>query len=129
MGQIVLNNTADGGSVNLTLNKVTSYAQVGITFYPSKKIPGSPSPKIDTDTFTLEPTRYRITAFITDVEKAAAQLLRSQPQRQIKLTDGELTNVNVRAIRIEVRANPGHIDANPDQYPWTLTMEIEAEDN
>ena len=126
---IVLNNTADGGSILLTLNKVSSYAQVGTTFYPSKKIPGSLSPEIDTDTYTMEPTRYRITAFITDAEKAAAQVLRSQPQRQIKLTDGELTNVNVRVIRVEVKANSGHIDANPDQYPWTLTIEIEAEDH
>lgn len=129
MGQIVLNNIADGGSVNLTLTKVSAYVQVGITFYPAKKIPGSLSPKIDTDTYTMQPTKYRITAFITDAEKAVAQVLRSQPNRQVKLTDEELTNVNVRATRVEVRANPGHIDANRHQYPWTLTIEIEAEDH
>jgi len=129
MGQIVLNNTAAGGSVLLTLNKVTTYVQADVTTYPSKKIPGKASPEIDTDTYTLSPTRYRITAFITDVQKAAAQLLRAQPQRQIKLTDEELTNVNVRAVRVEVRANPGHKDANRDQYPWSLILELEAEDH
>ena len=129
MGQIVLNNTVAGGTVNLTLNKVTTYVQAGVTSYPSKKIPGKASPEIDTDTYTLSPTRYRITAFITNAEKAAAQLLRAEPQRQVKLTDEELTNVNVRAVRVEVRVNPGHKDANPDQYPWTLIIELEAEDH
>ena len=126
---VTLNNTADGGSVNITLNYVTDYTQVGTTYYPSRKIPGKTSPSIDTDTYTLEPTRYRITAYCTDTEKAALQLLRSQPQRQVKLTDEELTNVKVRATRIEVRANPGHDDANPDQYPWTAIIELEAEDH
>ena len=46
MGQIVLNNTGAGGSVNLTLNKVTTYVQAGVTSYPSKKIPGKASPEI-----------------------------------------------------------------------------------
>ena len=130
MGQsITLNNTGDGGSVLLILNKVSSYVQVGVTYYPPKKIPGKTSPTIDTDTYTLETTRYRLTAFGSDANKVAMQLMRAQPQRQVKLTDGELSNVNVRLVRAEARANPGHVDANPDQYPWTLVMELEAEDH
>lgn len=126
---ITLNNTADSGSTNVTLLQVIDYIQTGTTTFPTKRIPGKTSPSIDTDTYVVEPTFYRFQALCSDLEKAALQVLRSEMNRQCKLTDNELTNVNVRPVKVEVSANVGHVQGNPGQYPWIATIELEAEDH
>lgn len=126
---ITLNNTAAGGTVNITLNKVESYSPIDMIKFPVKTIPGkvsfSPSAKIiDTDVPTLSPRKYRIRATITNSEKSTLQTLKSEADKQIKLSDNEQSNLNVRLTRLEFQNNPGYTD-----YPWLVIIELIAEDH
>lgn len=121
---ITLNNTAAGGSVNITLTWVIGYIQLGINKFAVKDVPGKKTPTVDTDTFTTRPYGYRIRARITDAEKATLITLRNEKDEQCKLTDGELTNKNVRPESVEFTNAPGYTG-----HPWIAMIVMMAEDH
>lgn len=128
MAGITINNTAAGGSVNINLTFVKQYGQVHRVKWATKKIPGRSAAETDTDTFILDPKIYRFKAFVSNTEKATLELLKAEPEYQIKLTDQELSNKNVRVQRVEVLSNDGHASGK-NQYPWVATLEFIAEDH
>lgn len=121
---ITLNNMANGGATNITLNVVTSYDIISTTAYARTKIPGANAPDLDTDTPLAEPTLYRIAAHITNAQKATLEAFKGERNRQCKLTDGQLSNKNVRPVKVSFSANVGD-----NTRPWVVTVEVEAEDH
>jgi len=124
---ITLNNSvspASGGSVNIILNKVTSYTQSNMNKFAVKSIPGATSPSIDSDTFVKSPRRYSIRAQVSAADKTILDTLAGEENIQCKLSDGVLTTVNVRPIDISFDNVPGNTD-----LPWIANIVLLAEDH
>ena len=119
---ITLTNTAAGGSINITLNSVMEYVQTDVTTFPVKKVPGKPTATVDTDCFTVDPRKYRIRARITTAIKTSLLSFKAQSAYQVKLTDNEQSNINVRVIEVEADAQSGYVDE-----PWIATITIQTE--
>lgn len=121
---ITLNNTGASGSVNITTGYVLSYAISHSNKYAVKGVPGKTTPTVDTDTFITNPTKYTYRTRITDANKATLTTLSTEKDKQCKLTDGELSNKNVRPESIDFEAEPGN-----DEYPWIARIVLIAEDH
>ena len=121
---ITLDNTGDSGSVDITLNKVTHYAISCINKFPVQEVVGKDTGSVDTDAYTTNPTKYNISATITDAEKTTLTTLRNEKSKTCKLSDGLLSNKNTRPESVNFVARPGHTD-----YPWTATIIMVGEDH
>lgn len=121
---ITLNNTGASGSVNITLNNVTSYTQSNMNKFAVKNIPGAVAPSIDSSTFVKSPRRYSIRAQISSADKTTLTTLHNEEDKQCKLSDGVLSNVNVRPTDISFDNVPGNTD-----LPWIASIILLAEDH
>ncbi len=121
---ITLNNSGASGSVNITINYILSYAISHSNKYAVHGIPAKTSPTVDTDTTIKNPTKYTIRARITDANKVTLDTLRDEEDKQCKLSDGELSNKNVRPESIDFEAEVGNT-----VYPWTVRIVLIAEDH
>lgn len=123
---ITLNNTADGGATNLTLDYIIGYTQSGSSSTAVKSVPNKSTPTVDTDTTVRNPTRYLIQARVTPAQKVLLEVFRGEIAYQCKLTDNELSSKNVRPINVDFVARIGYDDSN---LPWTARMVLQAEDH
>ena len=121
---VTLNNTGASGSVNITMNFVLAYAISQSNKYAVKSIPAKVTPTVDTDTFIKNPTKYTIRARITDANKVTLTTLNGEENKQCKLTDGELSNKNVRPESINFDAEVGNTE-----FPWIVRIVLIAEDH
>jgi len=121
---ITLDNTGDSGSVDITLNYVIGYDQGNTNKYAVKNVPGKVTPTVDTATFIKSPRIYNIRVKITDAQKVTLETLNDEEDKQIKLTDNELSNKNVRPISVRFVAVPGNTE-----MPWIANITLQAEDH
>jgi len=123
---IALNNTGDSGSVNITLNYIVAYSIIRSTKYATKGIPAKSTPTMDTDTYVVYPSTYRIRVYVNNADKAILETLNSEKTSQCKLSDGLLSNKNTRVENVTFAARPGYKDGNE---PWNVLIELKGEDN
>jgi len=121
---ITLNNTGYGGTVNVTLNVVTTYKIMATNKFAIKRIPGKPTPEIDTATFIVEPRHYKIGALVTNAQKTSLMTLAEEMDARCLLSDNEQSNKYVRPLNIDVDAKSGY-----DDYPWIANIEMIAENH
>ena len=121
---ITLNNTVAGGSTNITLDYVIVYDITRSHRYAEVSIPAKSSPTVDVATYTVNPSLYRISANITNAQKAILETFSTERTYACKLSDGLLSNKDVRTERVGFTARPGYVD-----YPWMVTLELKATDH
>jgi hypothetical protein len=125
---ITLDNTDASGSVDITLNVVSSYELVHTKKWYKRTVAGSTSPVTDTTSYVYMPRQYRITAYVTNTEKGILLTLQSEIDKQIKLADGALSDRSVRLESLTLSANVGHT-TGLNQYPWIADIVLTAEDH
>ena len=125
---ITLNNTGAGGSVNITLDKVTSYGLTKKFSYFKRKVPGETSAKTDTATLVVSPSLYDFVGHITTSQKNTLETLKSQPQYTVVYSDNELSNKNCRIENIEFNALSG-VESGGGYLPWEVRIRLTGIDH
>lgn len=110
---------------SITLSKVTAYIISKQINYSNYDIPSKSTPTVDTDAFSVKPTNYRITAKITNNDKATMILMRDENDHAFTLDDSEVSGKNVRLESMEFTANPGFTTVDP----WDVTVSFTAVDH
>jgi hypothetical protein len=123
MAGITLDNTPSG-SVDITLDWITSYTIVNRRKYATKQVPGKVTPTVDTDTFVFYPKQYRFSARISNAEKATLQTLANEADYRVVLDDNETVNNNCRLEDVSFNSIAGDTE-----YPWVATISLIGEDH
>lgn len=111
----------------VTLNKITSYFAGSVSQTASYDIPNKATPTVDTDTTTVKPTIYKLSADIGDGEKWTLEQIRSTDRLlNHTFTDGGSLK-NVRVDNIEFEMNPGKTAL--DMNRWKVNIALSGIDH